>query len=312
MDELGIPSPADLAKAAEAATGFAGIIQKTFPGISVRSIAKAESSITKRTMDDIDTARAWGIATGLSDASIEAMCNDIYRRNTRAERFVRVIEFAESAVNSNTNLHLPEQEWSEAFQEYAERACDNDMQRTWAAILAGELETPGSFSKRTMAILSSMSKQEAEAFKKLCSFTTYAFNTRETDGRTDYPLIALYMDNTLSTYNTNAMTVGDLSLLDSIGLVDIALSKSLPLKPGMGALLYTADGFVKVKNKSDFDEDIMFKAGVFLPAGIELARVCELGTGWDLAGTLVEAYSKNGLEASFHPRLWNANKFDNQ
>ncbi len=47
---------------------------------------------------------------------------------------------------------------------------DEQMQALWAKILAGEANGPGRFSKKTVNIVASLDKSDAEAFTTLCGF----------------------------------------------------------------------------------------------------------------------------------------------
>ena len=44
------------------------------------------------------------------------------------------------------------------------------MQTLWARVLASEAETPGSYSKRALELLSVLEKQEAHLFTSACRF----------------------------------------------------------------------------------------------------------------------------------------------
>jgi predicted DNA binding CopG/RHH family protein len=55
----------------------------------------------------------------------------------------------------------------------ARRVSDEDMQSVWAKILAEEAKKPGSFSKRTVAFVETLDKDEANLFNELCRFVVY-------------------------------------------------------------------------------------------------------------------------------------------
>lgn len=295
MDENGIPSPDDAANVMNAATGLTGAIQRLLPGISRRSEARAESKITKRTMDDMDAARSWGKEAGLSDKSIEVLCNDIYRRNTRAERLDRVIEFAKEDIDEGAELHVPEESWAEEFQEHAEKACDEEMQRMWGAILAGEMEEPGSTSKRAMDILAKMSKEEADIFRKLCGFTTCIYDLTVYKAYTDAPIPVLRYDDSNTSFNDQGITVREIGILDSMGLVKEGFSTTLSLSAKGLLSFFTNSGVVLAMNEEDTEKKITFGGCTFLPAGCELARVCGIGQDARLMGTLLTKLEKDGL-----------------
>lgn len=52
--------------------------------------------------------------------------------------------------------------------EKARLVSESDIQSIWARILAGEVNQPGMFSRRTMDILSHMGRRDAENFSKIC------------------------------------------------------------------------------------------------------------------------------------------------
>ena len=61
-------------------------------------------------------------------------------------------------------------DWAVKFFEMCKDVGNEDMQSVWAKILAGETAQPGSFSLRTLALVKTIRKVEAELFTKLCSF----------------------------------------------------------------------------------------------------------------------------------------------
>lgn len=62
-------------------------------------------------------------------------------------------------------------DWFVRFFEEAGSISDEDIQELWAKVLAGEIENPGSFSLRTLDVLRSLSKYEAEIFQRLASYS---------------------------------------------------------------------------------------------------------------------------------------------
>lgn len=302
MDENGIPNFEEVAEVTNAATGLVGAIHKMLPGIAMRSTAKAESKITKRTLDDMDAARSWGKGAGLSDESIAALCNDIYMRNTRAERLEHVIELAKEDIDDDVELHEPEQSWAEEFQEHAKKACDEDTQRMWAAVLAGELENPGSFSKRTMDILSKMSKVEAEIFRKVCGFSTYLYNSNGELGKSEYPIPVLKMDSgSNSSYNSGEIFVSHISALASIGLMSRGVSQPITVPCKASLFFYTGTGLVEAINAdASNDKEILFENGMFTPSGMELANVCGVGHDQSLEPILKEKLLLSRCSVNVH------------
>ena len=63
-----------------------------------------------------------------------------------------------------------ENDWITNFFSKSRLVSDEQMQTVWARVLAGEANSPGKFSKRTVNFLDSLDKKEAELFNSLCSF----------------------------------------------------------------------------------------------------------------------------------------------
>ena len=60
-------------------------------------------------------------------------------------------------------------DWANHFFESVKQISNERMQLIWAKILAGEIQRPGSFSRRTMSAVRNLSQEEAKIFQNLCS-----------------------------------------------------------------------------------------------------------------------------------------------
>lgn len=71
-------------------------------------------------------------------------------------------------------LKLPDKEvsteWAACFYDNAKYCGDEEVQILWARILAGEIQAPGSFFKRTLSNLRLVEKHEAKWFCDLCQY----------------------------------------------------------------------------------------------------------------------------------------------
>jgi hypothetical protein len=72
---------------------------------------------------------------------------------------------------------LPDQKpditWAIRFLGYAEGMADPYLQELWGKVLAGEIEQPGSYSLRTLDVLSAMTQKEAERFVARCQYLVW-------------------------------------------------------------------------------------------------------------------------------------------
>ena len=62
------------------------------------------------------------------------------------------------------------EDWFTRWTSTVEDISDENIQRIWASILAGEVKSPGSFSLRSLDIVRNLSRTEAETFTKFCNF----------------------------------------------------------------------------------------------------------------------------------------------
>lgn len=123
-----------------------------------------------------------------------------YRESLRQENIEKISSQAALELPNKVSAESVHTDWTLQYFDHAQDVCDEDMQKLWARILAGEVARPGSFSKRTLQFLKTLDKEEAEAFTHLCSVSVvvkdgwhYVFEEAETKqalnekfGRSDY------------------------------------------------------------------------------------------------------------------------------
>ena len=66
--------------------------------------------------------------------------------------------------------HEPNPDWTARFFDSVQDVSSEEMQRLWARILSGEVQSPGGTSLRTLDTLRNMSKIDAEMFNDACSY----------------------------------------------------------------------------------------------------------------------------------------------
>lgn len=104
---------------------------------------------------------------------------DLERR--AVHRWLREEAKRQKNMESITSLALPQlredskpeilgDDWISHFFEKSRLISDEGMQRLWSAVLAGEANAPGAFSKSTLNVLAALDKSDAELFTRLCWF----------------------------------------------------------------------------------------------------------------------------------------------
>lgn len=120
---------------------------------------------------------------------------------------------AEQALPLVTDEAIPEaveDDWISYFFDRCRLISDEEMQMLWARILAGEANTPGTFSKRTMNFLVSLSRADANLFASLARFVV----TLEGDE----PMVVV-PDYESNIYVENGITFDALVQLEAIGVI---------------------------------------------------------------------------------------------
>jgi hypothetical protein len=101
-----------------------------------------------------------------------------------------------------------EDDWIANFFDKSRIVSDDEMQDLWARILAGEVNAPGKFSKRTVNLLADLDKNDANLFKKLCGF-----------GWMINRVTLLVFNQKAEIYNNMGINFESLSHLESTGLI---------------------------------------------------------------------------------------------
>lgn len=209
----------------------------------------------------------------LIKAKAEIEITDLHRRAMR--RFVEEEAKRQENMESITEKALPflekdsdpskmEDDWVTNFFDKARIVSDSEMQELWARVLAGEANSPGTYSKRTVNFLADLDKRDAELFSALCSFGWIVDN-----------FTPLVFDTDDSIYNDKGLNYGTLTHLDSIGLIQFHnmggfINRHLPKKLTAS---YCGDLLTLTMPKEE-DNELFIGKVLLMQVGSELALVC--------------------------------------
>lgn len=179
----------------------------------IRRKAKAESEAA------IISAKAEA-AVDIIKTESEIEITDLHRR--AAQRWIQeeakyqknmedIIDEAEPHLNEEAEPDAMEDDWITNFFDRCRLISDTEMQSLWARVLAGEANVPGTYSNRTVNLLSDLDKSDAELFTKLCGF-----------GWLIGKVVPLVFDEQAEIYTRHRINFSTLSHLQDIGLVQFA------------------------------------------------------------------------------------------
>lgn len=199
------------------------------------------------------------------------------------------------------NLHdgaRPEElddDWLVNFFDKCRLISNEEMQRLWAQVLAGEANEPGSFSSRTVNFLSSLSRKEAQSFRTLC-----CYNWRGPEGAI-YPII-FQRGDTMPV----PLLHEELIHLQNIGLVTYHYggfrTGGLTLPTDRVRLTYH-DVEIEVEHRKS-DQDAYSTPSIYLggvtltQVGTELASICDPPADYKVVDYAVAGITRDGRVVS--------------
>lgn len=92
-----------------------------------------------------------------------------HREAHRQQNIEQIVSVAAQELPSSVSDKPVDPDWTLQYLDYAQDVSDHDMQTLWARILAGEVDKPGRYSKRTLSFLRTLEKEEAVWFTEFCS-----------------------------------------------------------------------------------------------------------------------------------------------
>ena len=209
----------------------------------------------------------------LTEAKSEIEITDLHRRAARrwieeeAQRQKNMEDITAKALpqlNENAKPDSIANDWLVNIFDKCRIVSDTEMQELWARILAGEANSPGTYSKRTVNFLSDLDKSEAELFTKLCGFVWVVRGVRE----------LVMLDERAEIYNRHGINFDSLLHLDSISLIQFGPTEitwdGLPKR--FSVAYYNRP--LTLEMPRDGDNELVFGTAKLTRIGQELALIC--------------------------------------
>lgn len=192
-----------------------------------------------------------------------AMHRFVEEEANRQENMEEITKKSIPHLSDESNPEQMEDDWVTNFFDKSRIVSDDEMQGLWGQVLAGEANSPGSYSKRTVNLLSDLDKKDAEIFQSLCRFgwVTGGFS----------PLV---FDTQAEIYNNVGIDFESLSHLDSLGLIQFNGISGFSRQGLPKKFVVTYCGQPLILNLPKETENTLSIGKVLLTkAGMELARI---------------------------------------
>ena len=239
------------------------------------------------------------IAQANSDAAVIAAETDIKLTalHERAfHRFVNEEAKKQENIESITTKAIPQlkeeanpqdvdDDWITNFFDKCRIVSDNEMQSLWAKVLAGEANTPGAFSKRTVNLLSALDKHDAILFQKLCSFGCMIGGV--------LPLIFDFQDKI---YTDNGITFTAIAHLDNVGLLrfeSLAGFSKQGMPKRVGVFYYGT--MIGLQFEKESDNTLNVGKVILSQMGSQLAPICGSRANSAFFEYLINHWAEEGL-----------------
>ena len=242
-------------------------------------------------------------AAALIHAMAEINITDLHQRaihrffNEEGKKQENIESITAKAIPHLDEKSQPEKlddDWITNFFDKCRIVSDQEMQTLWSRILAGESNSPGAYSKRTINFIESLGKKDAILFSKLCNLI---WKIKDED-------IPLVYDDTHSIYNDVGITFATLTHLDNIGLVKFngPLSFNITKQPKHMTVHYFNESYLIELNK-DLDNTVGVGSVLLTQIGGELATICETKSRPEFVDFVLNRWMRKGYKvASPYPR----------
>lgn len=193
-------------------------------------------------------------------------------------------------IPENVSNDPVDSDWLASFYSISEDVSNSEMQSLWGKILAGEISKPGSFSPRTLQLVKTLRKDEADLFTKFC---TYVWHEKKPDGaiKEAYHIRLSPSFEFKDDYLFKSGISFENGLhLDHIGLIRFDFAK--------GVTLTGKDKIVYHHNEHVFDHPSQMAFPVFLltSIGLELLPICGAQPDADYEKRILELFKSGGAK----------------
>ena len=251
-----------LANVGDLAKPFDTLVKKIAKGVGtlyeprrIKNVAKAEAEAEKiKTASEIE----------ITDLHRRAEQRRIEEEAKHQKNMEDITAKAAPHLNEDANPDAMDDDWVANLFDKCRIVSDDEMQSLWARVLAGEANTPGTYSKRTVNLLSDFDKSDADLFTKLCGFGWVIRN-----------VVPLVFDVQADIYSRHGINFDTLNHLESIGLIQfggVADFKLIGL-PKRFAVSYYGK-LLSLEIPEDANNELKTGKVLLTKIGQELAPIC--------------------------------------
>lgn len=274
-----------------------GIIRRIREAIDPVAAAQIYTDAAKIVSEGISVITQDLIKAGTPRHLASTQAYEIYRGAVKLTHLSQAFEYAESYTDDIKEYNKPSDEFINNYTSAVEEVNDDEILRMFGKVLAGEMESPGKFSKKTLSILKNMNSDDAKAFEKLCAHSIGGEYINE-NGESAYFFSRPFLlpNENGSSYNCEKISLEEVRCYETLGLVLHDMYDTFPLMPGVGQLIVINGTTYEAQNLTDEKIQMHLGAFMFSKWGAELATLCDLGTAPEVLKLTGNVARAQGLE----------------
>ena len=233
-------------------------------------MAKAEAIAARiRAESDIE------VADLMQRAALRSVAEEITHQANMESIVLKALDHLDESASPGDMSN----DWVANFFDKCRIVSDDEMQGHWARLLAGEANSPGSFSRRAVNLMADLDTEQARLFKTYCRFVVQI-------GGGHTPVIILDEQGGLPTiYIENGLDHNAIMELSDVGLITLGFASSLPLSVQHRMVSMPESVTLTYGEKSEHlscpNGIITTGFAIFTPVGSQLASLCLPSTAID-------------------------------
>lgn len=198
-----------------------------------------------------------------------------YQELAKQKNIESVIGAAYSELEGQTAVtnEPVDPDWMISFFNSVEDISNDQMQLLWGKLLAGEIKSPNSFSKRTLNVLKNLTQKEAKVFQKISPFVLrFSNNNTKNSDRCFLPCDLFHHGGLADEYEISFTEVLTLRETGLICENDQAVVETV-VSPGEVEYIYGVNEKIEFSNSSQVEVHISYPVYVLTKAGTELLTI---------------------------------------
>jgi hypothetical protein len=240
--------------------------------LRARMHAKKQNILVDSAISNIEKVESSDMDAAAKDAVIATLNRSLAHQLNLEDVMDKAVSLSTLREDANPDDLKPE--WADEFAEHAGSKYDSDAQEIWARLLAGELNSPGTFSRKAMRVLDDMESEDARAFETLCERCAGGILS---NGTTQDPFpFFIGRNEELEMSSDSLIRLKDLGLINFDDSNEVRVRYTTTIGADKWQIFKIAGTEVLVQFPPDKAQQ--FEVRTFTRYGIELSQLCHLGS----------------------------------